>query len=110
MPDHAIVRLPMTEPPSGEVEVTLRSASWQPPLDALDDVPIHADTASLRWTLGDQSLRLAAVNLRGEELDLTAQGLDGVAERLAGGTYVRTSRAIEPTERILTPCPRRNWS
>ena len=78
----ATIRVPATDLASGEGELTLRDASWQPPLDALEDVPVHADTAELRWNLGERRLEIVRFDLRGEEVDVTAHGQVRLAEQL----------------------------
>lgn len=76
------LRLARTDPASGNGELTLRAASWQAPLDALRHVPLHADSATLRWTLGDGRLDVSRADWRGAELDLTAQGQVRLADDL----------------------------
>jgi type II secretion system protein N len=71
---HATLRLPVSDPASGAGDFTLRSAAWQPTLAALEDVPIHADRATVRWTLADGRVQLSSFDVRGQEVDLTAQG------------------------------------
>ena len=79
-------------------------------------VPEEPQSAAIYAELSDDPLAVdeLARRCRLDEIvimeKLTSLELDGLAERLPGGTYVRTFRAIEPTEQILTPCPRRNWS
>ena len=71
---HATLRLPVSDPASGEGDFTLRSAVWQPPLAALEEVPIHADKATARWTLADGRVQLSSFDMQGEEVDLTVNG------------------------------------
>lgn len=70
----AAVHLPAGSPASGDGELTLREAMWEPPIEALADVPLHAETAEIAWTLGDRRLAITRGDVAGEELDLTAQG------------------------------------
>jgi type II secretion system protein N len=110
----AIVRLPASEAASGEGELTLRSAAWQPPLEALGDLPIHADTATLRWTLGERGLHLSSVDVRGAEVDLTARGTLGLARTIGASTLdLRMTIAPLPgipleLRRMLDGLPRRS--
>jgi type II secretion system protein N len=83
---HATLHLPASDPPSGEGDLTLRSAAWQPPLEALEDVPIHADQTTLRWTLADGRVHLSSVDMRGQEMDLTAQGTLALAQAASAST------------------------
>ena len=78
----ATLRLAATGPASGDGELTRRAASWQPPFAVLEDVPLHADSAMLRWTIGDGRLDVSSVDVRGEEVDLTAQGQVRLADDL----------------------------
>jgi DNA processing protein len=57
--------------------------------EVLSDDPLSADEIAVRCRL-DESVIMEK---------LTGLELDGLAERLPGGTYVRSSRASEPTER-----------
>ena len=57
--------------------------------EELSDDPLSADEIAVRCRL-DETLIMEK---------LTGLELDGLAERLPGGTYVRSSRASEPTER-----------
>jgi type II secretion system protein N len=82
----AALHLPIADAASGQGELTLRAASWQPPLDVLEDVPLHADRTTLRWTLGDRRLDVSSFDLRGEEVDVTAQGQLRLAENLGRST------------------------
>jgi type II secretion system protein N len=104
------LHLPISDPASGEGELTLRAASWQLPLE---DVPLHADTATLRWTLGDRRVEVSSVDLRGEEIDLTAQGQIRLAQAL-GGSALDLHVTIAPLpgaplelRRLLDGLPRR---
>jgi type II secretion system protein N len=110
---HALLRLPSTDPASGEGELTLRGATWQPPVEALEDVPLHADTAMLRWSLGDRRLQLSSLDVRGEEVDLTAQGQVRLAQAL-GASALDLRFTIAPLpgaplelRRLLDGLPRR---
>jgi len=110
------LKLPITDPArgDGEGELTLHAASWQPRLRALEDIAVHADTVTLRWALGDRRFQLSSFNLRGEELDLTAQGQVLLAQALGGSTLdVRVTivpLAAAPREllRLLDTLPRRS--
>ena len=77
----ATIRVPSTDAAVGAGELTLRGAAWQPPLDELADVLLHADTATLRWNLGDHRLEIPGFELHGEELDMTARGQVRIAEQ-----------------------------
>jgi type II secretion system protein N len=70
----AALNLPRTDPPSGQGELTLRGASWEPPFHALGAVQLHADNATLHWTLGQRRLEVTRFDLRGDEVDMTAEG------------------------------------
>jgi type II secretion system protein N len=109
----ATLRLPASDPASGEGDLTLRSAAWQPPLEALEDLPIHADQATLRWTLADRRVQLSNVDMRGEEVDVTAQGTLGL-ERAIGASPIDVRMTIAPLpgiplelRRLLDGLPRR---
>lgn len=109
----ATLRWPAIDPASGEGELTLRSAVWQPPLEALEDVPIHADSATLRWSLGERRLELSRFDMRGTEVDLTAQGTVRLAEAL-GRSVLDVHVTIAPLpgvpaelRRLLDGLPRR---
>jgi len=78
----ATLRVPSTGTAAGEGELTFRGATWQPPLDELADVPLHADTATLRWNLGEHRLEIASFALHGEEVEMTARGQVRIAEQL----------------------------
>jgi type II secretion system protein N len=111
---HATVHLPAFDPPSGEGDLTLRSAAWQPPLEALEDVPIHADQTTLRWTLADGRVHLSNVDMRGQEIDLTAQGTLALAQAASAST-VDMSVTITPLpgiplelRRVLDGLPKRS--
>jgi type II secretion system protein N len=110
---HATLRLPMSDPASGEGELTLRSAAWQPPLEALEDVPIHADQATVRWTLADGRVQLSNVDMRGDEVDVTAQGTLRLAQAI-GASSIDVRMTIAPLpgiplelRRLLDGLPRR---
>ncbi len=96
MTGRAAVRLPRTGSASGDGELTLRTASWQPPIAALEDVPLHADRATLRWSLADGRLELSSADLRGEELDLTAQGQIELADGDLGRSVLDLQVTIAP--------------
>jgi type II secretion system protein N len=110
---HASLRLPLSDPASGEGDFTLRAAAWQPPLEALQDVPIHADRASVRWTLADGRVQLSSLDVRGEEVDLTAQGTLRL-EQAIGASRVDLRMTIAPLpgippelRRLLDGLPKR---
>ena len=110
---HATLRLPVSDQASGEGDLTLRSAAWQPPLEALEDVPIHADQATVRWTLADGRVQLSNVDLRGEEVDATAQGTLRLAQAI-GASSLDVHMTIAPLpgipvelHRLLDGLPRR---
>jgi len=92
---HASVRLPASDPASGGGDLTLRAAAWQPPLDALEDVPIHADHAALRWTLAGGRVQLASFDMHGDELDMTAQGTLTLAQAI-GSSVLDVRMTITP--------------
>ena len=110
------LRLPTTDPAGGdgEGELTLRSASWQPRLRALEHVALHAETVTLRWVLGDRRFQLSSFDLRGEELDLTAQGQVLLAEALRGSmldvrvTIAPLAAAPRSLRRLLDVLPSRS--
>ncbi len=80
----ARLRLPVSNPitGTGDGDVTLRGASWRPPLPGLGDVPVHADAATARWRLRDGRLEVTHAETRGGELDATAAGHVTLAEPL----------------------------
>jgi type II secretion system protein N len=67
-------------PASGSGEMVLRDAVWQPPLDVLADLPLHADRATLRWGLADRRVEVASFDLHGREMNLAASGQVHVAD------------------------------
>jgi type II secretion system protein N len=110
----ATLRLPLVDPASGDGELVLRAVSWQPPLEALDDVPLHADTATLRWALADHRVEVSTVDLRGDELDLTAAGAVRLAQQV-GDSTLDLHVTIDPQpgaprelRRLLDGLPRRD--
>jgi type II secretion system protein N len=110
----ATLRLPISDPASGNGDLTLRSAAWQPPLEALEDVPIHADQATVRWALADGRVQLSNAEMRGEEVDVTAQGTLRLAQAI-GASSIDVRMTIAPLpgipvelRRLLDGLPRRS--
>lgn len=93
----AAVQLPESGTPGGAGEVTLRAAAWQPPLPTLEDVTLHADTATARWALADRRLVLAALDLAGPEMDATMRGHVDLVPNLGASTL--------DLEVVITPMP-----
>ena len=91
----ATLRLPTAGPASGDGELTMRAAVWEPPFAALDGVPLHADTATLRWTLGDQRIEVPSFVVRGEEMDVNAQGQMRLSQ-VFGASTLDVHLTIEP--------------
>jgi len=110
---HATLRLPVSDLASGEGDFTLRSAVWQPPLAALEEVPIHADTATARWTLADGRVQLSSFDMQGEEVDLTVSGTLRLAQVIGSSAVdVRMTIAPQPgsppeLRRLLDGLPKR---
>jgi type II secretion system protein N len=82
---HGVARLRLVSggPPTGTGDVDLAAGTWQAtgPLGALG--PLHAESASLRWTLRDGQLALDAVQLRGPEVSASGDGTVELADPLA---------------------------
>jgi type II secretion system protein N len=74
------LRVAAGAPASGSGEVVLRDAVWQPPIDVLADLPLHADRATLRWGLADRRVEVASFDLHGREMNLAASGQVHVAD------------------------------
>jgi type II secretion system protein N len=91
----AALRLPVADAASGSGEVTLRTAVWQLPFEMLEDVPLHADQATLRWSLAEQRLQVASLDVRGEEIDLTARGQVKLAPAL-GASALDVHMTVTP--------------
>lgn len=110
----AALQIPAAAPASGEGQLTLRDATWAPPLDALEEVPLHADTVDLQWTLGDHRLDIARFDVAGEEVDLTAKGQVRLAAQLGRSALdLRVTIAPLPgapveLRRLLDGLPRRS--
>jgi type II secretion system protein N len=110
---HAAVRLPADGDASGAGALAFRDASWRPPLDALGEVTLHADTAALQWTLGERRLEIVSAEVRGRELDLDAHGRIDVARDL-GASALHLDVVVSPLpgaprplRRLLDGLPRR---
>ena len=110
---HATVRLPGDGDPSGAGELAFRDTSWRPPLNGLEAVTLHADTATLRWTLQRRRLEVASAEVAGRELDLTAHGRIDLAGDLGQSaldlevTISPLPGAPRPLRRLLDTLPRR---
>jgi type II secretion system protein N len=77
------LRVPVADAASGSGEVVLQDAVWQPALGALEDLPLHAERATLRWRLADGRFEVAAFDAHGREMNVAASGqvrLAGVAD------------------------------
>lgn len=110
---HATVRLPGDGDPSGAGDLAVRDAWWRPPLDALDEVTLHADTATLGWTLAARRLEVTSADMAGRELDLTARGRIDLARDLGASaldlevTITPMPGAPRPLRRLLAGLPSR---
>jgi len=80
------LRVPATDAASGSGEVVLQDAVWQPALGAFEDLPLHAERATLRWTLADGRFDVAALEVRGREMNVAASGQVHLAGAAAAST------------------------
>ena len=110
----AAVRIPVDGDPSGSGTLAVRDGSWSPPVDELDEVTLHADTAALHWGLGERRLDVTQAEVRGPEVELTAHGRMGVAQNL-GESTLDLDVVIEPMpgaprqlRRLLERLPHQN--
>jgi type II secretion system protein N len=79
-----------------EGELTLHDASWRGAGLIVPGVAVlHGDPASVRWTLGEGRLTLAAIELHGPEIRMTGAGTVRLAEPV-GGSALDLTLAVAP--------------
>jgi type II secretion system protein N len=98
----AALTLPKADAPSGQGELTLRGASWDPPIYALEGLQLHAQNATLHWTLGQRRFQLTRLDLHGDEVDMTSEGNVDIAP-VIGQSPIDLHVTIAP----LSGAPRR---
>jgi len=86
----ARLHLPFVGAPAGDGRVELEGGQWigSGPLRALG--ALHAESASVRWTLHDGRLTFAALDLRGPELTATGSGAVDLVDPLAASAVQLT--------------------
>jgi len=85
-----------TVPAGVDGELTLHGASWRGVGRFVPGVAVlHGDPASVRWTLGEGLLTLAAIDLRGAEVHMTGRGTVRLANPF-GRSILDLTLAIAP--------------
>ncbi len=92
---HAAVQVPAAGAARGSGEIALRAAAWRPPIPTLEEIDLHADTATARWSLAERRLALAALDLAGPEMELAMRGQVDLAPNL-GASALDVEVAITP--------------
>jgi type II secretion system protein N len=105
--------IPKGDIPSGQGELTLRAASWDPPIHDLARMQLHAQHATVHWTLGQRRSQLTRLDLRGDEFDMTSEGDVEIAPVFAQSpinlhvTITPQSSAPRKLRELLEQLPRR---
>jgi type II secretion system protein N len=68
--------------PLGTLDVTIRSMLWRPPLEDLEDVLVHADTATLTLAVEPERLVLQRLAVAGPDIDVDGSGTAKRAQAL----------------------------
>lgn len=89
-----------TAAPVGSGSVSLRDGTWQPPLEELEELPIHADAATVDWNLTDKEITVTTLTVRGPDVDVSAQGNAQLA-----GTLGASPLRMRVTLRVMPDAP-----